>query len=402
MKRMIAGIVVIVLLLSGCQNNTQNTPANPTDADDPILFSAEKNAQNKYLLADATCFQETDGFFCGTNLLGNYLQYYDKANGISGVLCADPACAHDSDECGAYIQKGANLSYCDGNLYWIAEDANSRDKYLWKSDLSGMNREKIMQISFEDVIYPYQPQRYVVHQGKFYILGHASVVDGTQGGYRVSLLSRSLSGDKGFTTVYDKVFTSNPTETYRFVGGAVYLSLVTFEDIPSFDLTVLKIDITNNTSVVIYQETDMPEKPGDIWVTENHEIYLSGSTDKEAYLWKLENNTKKEVTTWSADKGVKPDVMDGIAICRYSEENIRWIDIRDFSGETVYNGELFPIEISGLDKDPNTYSFAVLGGDTEKLIVNLTEFANMKMVDYTILLDLKDNMKATILWSSEK
>ena len=95
--------------------------------------------------------------------------------------------------------------------------------------------------------------------------------------------------------------------------------------------------------------------------------------------------------------------MDGIAMLATRDENkIRYVDIRNFSGETIYSGKLFPSAISGLDKDPNTYSFAVLGGDTEKLIVNLTEFANMKMVDYTILLDLKDNMKATILWSSEK
>ena len=401
MKRMIAVIVATVLLLSGCQNNT---PTDPADSDDSIQFTAEKNAQNKYLLADATSFQETDGFFCGTNLLGNYLQYYDKANGISGVLCADPACAHDSDECGAYIQKGANLSYCDGNLYWIAEDANSRDKYLWKSDLSGMNREKIMQISFEDVIYPYQPQKYVVHQGKLYIMGSADVVDGTQTGKRKSLLSRSLSGDEGFTTVYDEVLPLATEETYRFVDGFIYVSMVTFDDASSTkDLTVTKVDIAKNTSEVIYQQTDTTELLGDFWVTEDHELYLSGSTDEKAYLWKIENGSKKEITFWPVDEVNDPDVMDGIAMLATRDENkIRYVDIRNFSGETIYSGKLFPSAISGLDKDPNTYSFAVLGGDTEKLIINLTKFANMKMVDYTILLDLKDNMKATILWSSEE
>lgn len=403
MKRMIAGIVVIVLLLSGCQNNTPNTPANPTDADDPIQFSAEKNVQNKYLLADATSFQETDGFFCGTNLLGNYLQYYDKASGISGVLCADPSCAHDSNACGANIGSGASLSYYDGKLHWVGpEGSELRKEYLWQSDLSGMNRKKIMEIPFEDIIMTYQPQRYVIHQGQLYIMGRADVVDGTQTGYRVSLLSKSLSGDEAFTTVYDEVFPSGVLEAYRFVGGSVYISVVTFDDITSFDLTVIKVDIKKNTSEVIYQEAGMPKAPEGFWVTEDHEIYLSGSTDKEAYLWKLENDTKIEVTFWSADKGSTPDVMDGIALCLSYDDDIRWIDIRDLSGETVYNGKLFPSEISGLDKDPNTYNFAVVGGDTEKLIINLTEFIGMEMVDYTILLDLKDNMKATILWSSEK
>lgn len=398
MKRtLIAIIIAVVLLFTGCQNTV---PTVTTGGVEDILLPAEYNAQNKYLITGAANFQETDGFFCGTSQLGDNIMYYDEASGVGGVLCADPACTHESDECGAHIKKGANLSYYDGSIYWIAEDANSRDNHLWKSDLSGMNREKIMQISFENVIYPYQPQRYVVHQGKLYILGHASVVDGTQSGYRVSLLSKPLSGAEDFTTVYDEVFTSNSTETYRFVEGAVYLSLVTFEDITSFDLTVLKFDITNNTSVVIYQETDMSENPGAIWVTENHEIYLPVMKETEAYLWKLEGNTRKEITSWSAEKMSAPKVMDGIAMSLSMEGSDRWIDIRNFSGEAIYRGKLYPSSVPGLDNDPNTYLTSFVGGDDNKLILQLMERNGTK--NHTVLLDLKDNMKATILWSSEE
>lgn len=401
MKRgIVAVITAVVLLLSGCQSNI---PMNNTGFDDHVRFPAEKNAQNKYLLVEATSFQETEGFFCGTNLIGRYLQYYDKASGISGVLCADPACAHDSVECGAYIQSGATLSYYDGSLYWIAKDSsNSGDAYLWKSDLSGMNREKIIQIGFEEVIYPYQPQRYVIHQGKLFLVGCSSIVDGTQTGYRVSLLSQDLYGDKEFTILYDEMFFSGAQATARFVGETVYLSVVTFQDGGHFDLTVTKFEIQKGTSEVVYQETGITETPGAIWVTDNHEIYLPGSTDKEAYLWKMENNRRIEITSWPTDMSSTPNVMDQIVAFFSMEENTRLVDICDFSGTTIYRGKLFPDPISELDKDPNTYSFAVLGGDTEKLIINLMEFNGTEMVDYTILLDLKNNLKATILWSSEK
>lgn len=401
MKRgIVAGIVAVVLLISGCQSNI---PTTPIGFDDPIRFPAEKNAQNEYLLADATSFQEAEGFFCGTNLIGNYLQYYDKASGISGVLCADPSCSHDSVECGAYIKSGATLSYYDGKLYWIAnESTNSGDVYLWKSDLSGTNREKIKCISFEKVIYPYQPQRYVIHHGMLYMLGISSVVDGTQTGHRVSLLSQDLSSNESFTVLYDEVFPYGASATARFVGESVYLSVVAFQGGGPIDLSVIKFDTERETSEVVYQETGITENPGAIWVTEDHEIYLPGSTDKEAYIWKLENNRRIEITSWSADKFSTPHVMDQIAAFFSLEENTRMVDICDFSGATIYSGKLFPDSISGLDKDPNTYSFAVLGGDTEKLIINLTEFNGTELVDYTILLDLKNNLKATILWSSEK
>lgn len=406
-KRLIAGIVVLLLILSGCQLDTPGT-TNSTNIETPIQFDITKNAQNKYFMLDIYNFQEADGFFLGTTS-ENVLHYFDKASGISGVLCANPSCAHDSEACGAKMNSGASsLSYYEGKLFWVgSEGTQLKKRYLWQSDLSGMNREKIMEIPWDEIIMPYQPQRYVIHQGKLYIRGYANVVDGTKAGTRVSLLSKPLSGDEGFTTVYDAVFPNGVWETYRFVGGYVYISVVTSEDWTSFDLSVTKVDTQTNTSEVVYQEADMPRCPEKLWVTEDYELYLSGSTDEKACLWKIENGSKKEITCWSADEVAEPQVMDGVAMLITLDENkIRYVDIRDFDGQTIYSGKLFPEEIRGLEKDPNTYFFGVVGGDTEKIILELSGEEGTKLerkyVSYVILLDLKDNMKATILWSSEE
>ena len=398
-KGFFAVVVAIVLLLSGCQNNTPSV-TNPKDADAP-----ETNAQNKYL-GGFTNFQEADGFFLGTAEVNGYLLYYDKASGISGVLCADPSCVHDGKECGGNIGGVLSLSYYDRKLYWVGPEGSAYMKdYLWQSDLSGMNRKKIMEIPWDEIRMPYQPQRYVIHQGKLYIMGSASVVDGTQTGKRKSLLSIPLTGYEGFTTVYDEVLPNAiDDERYIFVDGFIYIYMYSFDEESSTkNLTVTKVDIAKNTSEVIYQENDITELLGDFWVTEDHELYLSGSTDEKAYLWKIENGSKKEITFWPVDEVNDPDVMDGIVMFMTRDENkIRYVDIRNLSGETIYKGKLFPSAISGLEKDPNTYNFAVVGGDTEKIIINLIEFADKAMVNYTILIDLKDNMKATILWSSEE
>lgn len=99
--------------------------------------------------------------------------------------------------------------------------------------------------------------------------------------------------------------------------------------------------------------------------------------------------------------------MDGIAILMTRDENkIRHIDIRDFEGKTIYSGKLFTEEIAGLGKNPNTYSIGLVGGDAEKLIFELTGEEGTKLdsksVRYFVMLDIKDNLKATILWSSEE
>lgn len=401
MKKIITVMIAFVLFLSGCTHGT----TDPINVDDPIIYAPEKNAQNKYL-GGFTNFQEADGFFLGTAEVNGYLLYYDKASGISGVLCADPSCVHDGKECGGNIGGVLSLSYYDGKLYWVGPEGSAFMKdYLWQSDLSGMNRKKIMEIPRDEIIIPYQPQRYVIHQGKLYIMGSASVVDGTQTGKRKSLLSIPLTGDEGFTTVYDKVLPNAiDDERYIFVDGFIYIYMSSFyEESSTKNLTVTKVDIAKNTSEVVYQENDVTDILGNIWVTEDHELYLSGSTDEKAYLWKIENGSKKEITFWPVDEVNVPDVMDGIVMFMTRDENnIRYVDIRNFSGETIYKGKLFPSAISGLEKVPNTYSSAVVGGDTEKIIINLIEFADKTMVNYTILIDLKDNMKATILWSSEE
>ena len=419
-NRVIVCIAVIALLLSGCQINTPGTTTDPANVDSSIQFAPEKNAQNKYLMG-TTNFQEADGFFLGTAGFEDYLLYYDKASGISGVLCADPSCVHDGKECGGNMGGGLSLSYYDGKLYWVGPEGSAFMKdYLWQSDLSGMNRKKIMEIPRDEIIMPYQPQRYVIHQGKLYIMGSASVVDGTQTGKRKSLLSIPLTGDEGFTTVYDEVLSNAiDDERYIFVDGFIYIYISTFNEVSSTtNLTVTKVDIAKNTSEVVYQENDVTDILGNIWVTENHEIYLTGSTrtETEAYLWKLEKGEKTEITSWSGEEISPPDVMDGIVLCLSYDNDIRWADIRDLTGKTIYSGKLFPDVIPELEHDPNdipskvgwenSYSIGLIGGDAEKLIFELVgeegSKLDRKIVDYTILLDLTDNMKATILWSSKE
>ena len=252
-------------------------------------------------------------------------------------------------------------------------------------------------------------------------MGSASVVDGTQTGKRKSLLSIPLTGDEGFTTVYDEVLPNAvDNERYIFVDGFIYILYMYSFDEESFtyNFSVTKVDIAKNTSEVVYLENDVTDILGNIWVTENHEIYLTGSTktDTEAYLWKLENGEKIEITSWSGERISTPDVMDEIVLCLSYDNDIRWADIRDLTGKTIYSGKLFPDVIPELEHDPNdipsvvgrgnTYSAGLIGGDAEKLIYHLSGEEGSKLdrifVDYTILLDLTDNMKATILWSSKE
>lgn len=414
MKRFVM-LLTICLLLTACtgeptptQTNTTNTVVATTQPDfgstnaDDLKPMPGLDAQNKYLLTNFIGFQETDNFFCGTNNNGQYLQYYDKPSGISGVLCADPACTHDSADCGARIETDASLSFYDGKLYRIGKDADSgNDFILWQSDLSGMNRKEVARLSYQDVIMEYQPQQFVIHRGRLYLRGYANAVVGTQAGLRITLVSIPLDGSGELTVHYDESFANGVESTMRFVGNYVYFSVSVFKGMDNYDLTITRYNSRTGESAVIYEVTEIDEALGKIWVTEQGEVYLPTADADHAYVWKLENGKRVRVLSWEEKDYNIPNIVDGIAVITGRTDGIRYIKINALDGTAIYNGMMFPEGIIDIEGDPNVdYYFGIIGGDTNKIIVIIE---GMKVDgDYTIMLDLTNNLKPTILWSNQE
>lgn len=371
------------------------------------------DAQNQYFLTGGMfAFQETDTFFCGGGSQTLYLYYYDKTSGISGVLCADPACGHDTHTCSAYVGRNASsLSWYDGALYWVASGgsyAEDKNDYLWRDDLSGAGREKLKRISFEDITLVYQPQQYMIHRGKLYFLGRTDAVTESGTGERITLLSTPLDEFEEFTVLYDQTFEKS-APTVRFVGNWIYLSMFTWhwdeEDVFEGMVTITRIDCTTGETEVIYEETGITRALDEMWVTEQGEIYMAQWGDGYGgSVWKVENGKRTEVISWEGDDSYVK-LMDGIAAnltCTHLEngDRIRYVDIKNYAGETLYSGELFPDTIPGIEGNPSELSIAIVGGDAEKIILDLSDFIDGVYTVYTVMVDLS-TMKSTILWSRE-
>ncbi len=403
-KRILLLTLALCLLLAGCGKAPKKDEPSPEELESNEPMPGF-DAQSKYLYF-STSFQEMDNFYIGSNNNEDYLHYYDRKSGISGFLCADPACGHDTKDCTAYIGTGQSLSYYDGKLYWVAQDPRGgREYYLWRSDLAGTNREKIKPVSFEEIMLVYAPQRYAIHRGKLYLMGHVDSVSGTQTGYRITLLSAPLDDSGEFTTLYDETL-PHASSAIRFAGNYVYLSVVTVDTSvpdPIRSVTVTRFNINTNASEIVYEEKDITEGLGEFWVTPEGEVYLPGLDDKGVYVWKLEGGQRVEIASWEDEDPSPPTLMDGVAIHEYLKDGVRWLHVADYSGKAIYDGEMYPEKVEGLKGDPSTvgdYGYAISGGDTEKLIVHLMGFEVDE--NAALLLDLTDNMKATVLWTSEK
>ena len=405
----------ILLALAVCLMLTACTPGGPGedtqggtggtqgffDGDAPM---PGYDADNRYMLWEGISFQETENYFFGTVLGGEYIHYYDMQTGISGLLCPDPACTHDSRACGAKLGIGASVSYYDGKLYWVGKDpaGDGHDEYLWRSDITGTNREKLKTISFQDTILVYQPQQYYIHRGNLYFLGRAGFVDGTETGDRLTLMTAPLEGNDAFTMLYDKTFYVGVDATVRFVGNKVYFAVQSGTPDSPKDMTITCYDRTDGTSQVLFEQTGMEEVPGDMWVTEAGEIYVPAQVENVAKVLKLEDGALIEVLSQEWESLSAPTILDGIVEFDGQKGDTRWVRILTFSGETVYEGALFPEAIPGIEEDPNTFNWAIVGGDREKLIMYLSSYTEAGIIDYIVMLDLTDNLKPTVLWSEER
>ena len=401
--------LVVCLMLTAC---TPEGPGNSTqsgtegtqgffDGDAPM---PGYDADNRYLFWPGISFQETEDYFFGTVLGGEYLHYYDMQTGISGLLCPDPACTHDSGACPARMGIGASVSYYNGKLYWVGKDpaGGGNDEYLWRSDITGTNREKLKTISFQDTILVYQPQQYYIHRGNLYFLGRAGFVDGTETGDRITLMTAPLEGNDAFTMLYDKTFYVGVDATVRFVGNKVHFAVQSGTPDSPKDMTITCYDRTDGTSQVLFEQTGMEEVPGDMWVTEAGEIYVPAQVENVAKVLKLEDGALIEVLSQEWESLSAPTILDGIVEFDGQKGDTRWVRILTSSGETVYEGALFPEAIPGIEEDPNTLSLAIVGGDREKLILYLSSYTEAGIIDYIVMLDLTDNLKPTVLWSEER
>ena len=401
-KAVILCILLTIFLLSGCKGGHEEIQTFPD------VLTPKFDAQNQYLFMNLMNFQETEDFFCGADYSGTRLRYYDKKSGASGVLCPDPACAHDTKDCVAYISTGASLSVYDGKLYWVAPKGE-REAALYRSDLSGANREELRTIDPQNVINAYQPQRYMIHRGFLFLVGQANVVEGTENKTRISLLSAPLEGQEDFTVLYQELFDSGVNWDVRFVGNSVYFSQIIFpESLDFFDVAISRYDMLAKTWEQIYQEKGIMETPGHMWVTDQGEIYLPGAGGGTAYVWQIQEGQRKEILSWEDAENNIPDLLDGIVMTISLKDNIRCVKVMDDTGKTLYEGKLFPEPVPGLEGDPGVfgdpqtqgpeYGFALVGGDSQKLIIHLNAFQESGG-DYTLMLDLTDNLKPTVLWS---
>lgn len=380
-------LLACILLTSCVEEISTATSGNGVNQGNSAL-----DAENKYLKWSRIFpIIESENAFYG--LLGGRAHYYDRQSGFSDFLCANPSCEHNSESCGSYLENMSELfGYYDGKLYWLAqsdpETYNSRCLYRCSPD--GNNREKVMELDFQRIIIGYNPQQWVLHRGRLFFMGEASIVMDTQAGYRVTLGYIPLDGSGEPILLFDEKLSRNVLNAeMRMVGDRAYYLL----DVDRGGAKIMEYDIQHNTSEILWETEDESVTPWCIWITEQYEVYAAVN----GTVYQVMDGRLEPAVSFGAQDC--PTLGKNAMINVVVEEGIRMADIRTYDGTVLYQGELFPRAVAGLEdvEIVSRAGLAVAGLDQEKLIVILNDVG----MCYCIMLDIARGMEATLLWSGK-
>lgn len=120
--------------------------------------------------------------------------------------------------------------------------------------------------------------------------------------------------------------------------------------------------------------------------------------DDHACVWKITGNKMKKVLTFEKVPDAFVLLVDGAAVFSYRIDGTPYMTIIDFENKTLYDGPRFEKSPEGVKDDlTGEISFAIVGGDKEKIIVDL--YVDRSRNYYTILLDIRNGLEPTLLWS---
>ena len=210
MKKAFLLLLVLCLLCSCGTPEESDTSLLLDDQFDTAEFLPEYDFRNEFGKWRGMCESEQAYYLFSTS--NNYLHYYDKESGISGILCGKPDCDHSDTSCNAYFIGSGDLMYYDGYIYSV-QQGNT----LIRIKPDGTERETVQRLQggIANSVW--------LHRGYIYsVQSVSSVVDGVS--QNLIRLTQEVLGDaeQEAKTILEVV---GNDYFYQVVGNTVYVGI---------------------------------------------------------------------------------------------------------------------------------------------------------------------------------
>lgn len=248
MKRTICMAIALIMLLSfaACRRGSEDikptaeptnmaTSApgeteNPYPTQDPARagFDPETDYDNRFAELIIASMAETDDAYYLMSWGTQFLHYYDKHTGDSGVLCPRPECMHDDgptradlNQCTGKIDSPqASLSVFGDRLYWVDNSYEYRDFCVFSMALDGSDKQLVVKLGISTD--EYQPQNFWIHRGYVYFFSDTQkVIDGSPTNLCEIVRESIETCEK--QVIFSQYSYMTGEWTLRFIGDDVYI-----------------------------------------------------------------------------------------------------------------------------------------------------------------------------------
>lgn len=377
MKKLIL-LISALLMLTSCGKGAERA----------VTYDCDNNFQQYSM--PMICGDDDTLFFAFDD--GSQLWYYDKATGISGLLCGKPECTHNGTECNAYFV-GSELSLYGGKIYSLKPFYGSGCE-VFSSDIDGSNRKTVIDLvgsEFSNMLADsVSDLSGKFHRGYFYACGtHHMIIDGILNDH-AQVFAYSLDGGKG-GIIYD----NTELTAIKIQPFDDYLYFVAYSDDA---IEVCRYSPESGEVEVLYNG-DMPFSSPKIWVTDDSILF--GDISESAIVYKLDfaNGTITSLFDFNSDTD-KPYLLYGFTDDYIVGGNMNGIEyllcLKDYDGKTILETTVTPPNIS--DDEP-LYTFPC-GSDDEYIYLWSKVWSNAHDVQFIIGVSLKDG-KSEVLWTND-
>ena len=163
MKRIMLPFLLCVFFFAGCTKTTDSESLKKEVVPIEGFTNTEYNSEtdNQYYFSEYSGLVAVDGGYY-KNYSG-FLYFFDKKSKENHPVCSNLSCAHNTEECDAYLGDAMWLQYYEGYLYYVIYDYHDMEAILYRKSLDGSVVEKIGKILRADDI-----PIIIIHRGYAY------------------------------------------------------------------------------------------------------------------------------------------------------------------------------------------------------------------------------------------
>ena len=311
---------------------------------------------------------------------GRFIYYYDKASGISGVLCGKPECVHDAipenHDCNGYAYIIGKVAYWGGRLRFLTLALGTDEGCAimsMKPDGTDRRVDTYTSAMIGDVYYT--PLYMDFHRGMYYCCDTVEIVDDGVPTYETCIFT--IDPETGEIKKLYSTDSAYQDPSLFYYGKYVYFYLGRIEESKNGDrVTLIELRRYDTETKEIEDVFISPEDGSlgsrmNIWVESEDLIYIMPNSLQEGEpfkLYKLENGKLSAVVTFDTEGSGA--IVGGAAFVGYPNE--RTMEIRRFDGSLIYEGEWKLDLLSELGSGAEaSYHVSSVYGDENELFIGM-------------------------------